>query len=161
MASTSFRRRLACTECTRRKVKCDKEIPCNNCIKKGIQNACTRDTESTPTFTHASVAPTTLPDVQHETGVVLEVLLKRVSELEARLKPGSGVSRNDIPSTSSTNTQRVQHVSAPPLTLSSTTPATIPHSETDSEIEDAATILEFLAWGRMKNPDYHSSWASN
>ncbi|OCK76706.1 hypothetical protein K432DRAFT_419049 [Lepidopterella palustris CBS 459.81] len=145
MASTSFRRRLACTECTRRKVKCDKEIPCNNCIKKGIQNACTRDTESTPTFTHASVAPTTLPDVQHETGVVLEVLLKRVSELEARLKPGSGVSRNDIPSTST-----------PPLTLSSTTPATIPHSETDSEIEDAATILEFLAWGRMKNPDYHS-----
>jgi hypothetical protein len=26
-----------------------------------------------------------------------------------------------------------------------------------SEIDDAASILEFLAWGRMKNPDYHEA----
>ncbi|KAK9239825.1 hypothetical protein V1525DRAFT_338482 [Lipomyces kononenkoae] len=36
---------MSCTECHRRKQKCDRQYPCRNCIKRGKQNLCHFDAE--------------------------------------------------------------------------------------------------------------------
>jgi hypothetical protein len=41
------RQSLSCTECTRRKLRCTKRIPCMACIERGIANQCQRRSEPT------------------------------------------------------------------------------------------------------------------
>ncbi|KAF1991621.1 hypothetical protein K402DRAFT_129831 [Aulographum hederae CBS 113979] len=114
MNTGNQRRRLACIACTRRKVKCDKEIPCKNCIRRGVQHLCSRnekpgDTSQGPAREStilSSSAPTEVRESRDE---------------QASMDEGA-------PSRDS---------SAPPAV-----------------VEDCASILEFLAWGRRKNPDY-------
>ncbi|KAF2805610.1 uncharacterized protein BDZ99DRAFT_540148 [Mytilinidion resinicola] len=126
------RRRLACADCTRRKIKCDKEIPCSNCIKSYV---------FTPPL-----------EVHHGESAVVETLSKRIAELEARLN-STGAMRPSMPAMPAPGSRYV-----PPLASSS---SGLAHTDTrprqGSEIEDAASILEFLAWGRMKNPDHHEA----
>ncbi|KAH8700078.1 hypothetical protein BGW36DRAFT_424919 [Talaromyces proteolyticus] len=43
MSFSIYRKRLACVECTRRKVRCDKTLPCRNCTVKGINCSRPRD----------------------------------------------------------------------------------------------------------------------
>ena len=37
---------IVCTYCRRRKVKCDKQLPCSNCVKVGIADTCTYDSHT-------------------------------------------------------------------------------------------------------------------
>ncbi|KAJ9144909.1 C6 zinc finger domain containing protein [Pleurostoma richardsiae] len=43
MASTRISQRaaLSCTECRRRKVRCDRAVPCRQCVKQGSEHSCT------------------------------------------------------------------------------------------------------------------------
>ncbi|KAL5363573.1 hypothetical protein BJX96DRAFT_120174 [Aspergillus floccosus] len=116
------RKRLACVECTRRKIRCDKVVPCRNCTRRGID--CSR--------------------VRYEGDDQVERLQLRVQELEAALREA-----------------RAGRSTASPVRLERGPSATASVASVDRtaeyperEIEDAATILEFLAWGRRKNPDY-------
>lgn len=36
---------LSCNDCRRRKLRCDRKLPCDRCIKGGIAEACTYETE--------------------------------------------------------------------------------------------------------------------
>ncbi|KAL4862278.1 hypothetical protein BDV12DRAFT_46234 [Aspergillus spectabilis] len=102
------RKRLACVECTRRKIRCDKVVPCRNCTRRGT--TCTRTKEN-------------------DNDSLVERLQFRVQQLEATVLELS---------------QR----------RSSTPPDESADPHPDSEIGDAATILEFLAWGRRKKAEY-------
>ncbi|KAJ5928215.1 hypothetical protein N7466_007171 [Penicillium verhagenii] len=154
------RQRLACVECTRRKVKCDKILPCRNCTRKGT--TCTRPRE------RSSPNPSTTQSERHilsrprpDTAATIETLQSRVRELEAALNESNEAAlRSQIPRPD------------PPANHDSVSPAESIHSpfsvrnsntnvdsNTPREIEDAATILEFLAWGRRKDPTYQDEIA--
>ncbi|KAL5341076.1 hypothetical protein BJX70DRAFT_396132 [Aspergillus crustosus] len=104
---SATRKRLACVECTRRKIRCDKVVPCRNCTRRGA--TCTRS--------------------KQDGNDLVQRLQARVQQLEA------------------TVTELSQSQRASPDSLESD-----PHP--DTEIGDAATILEFLAWGRRKKAEY-------
>src|ERR1700761_786893 len=55
----SQRQPLACSECTRRKLRCSKKIPCSCCIERGRANLCHRELveirKKTPSRTRQSI----------------------------------------------------------------------------------------------------------
>ncbi|KAJ5547679.1 hypothetical protein N7513_004913 [Penicillium frequentans] len=163
MISGIHRKRLACVECTRRKVKCDKILPCRNCTKKGT--ACTRPRErSSPSHATQSerpilARPTT--DSEVNASGIIERLQSRVNELEAALNESNEASsrprvvRPD-PSVNSSTFSPAESAQSP---FSVRNSSHVDVENTPREVEDAATILEFLAWGRRKDPTYQDEIA--
>ncbi|EXJ71428.1 uncharacterized protein A1O5_05236 [Cladophialophora psammophila CBS 110553] len=140
--SVAPRRRLACRLCTRRKVKCDKQIPCHNCVKRGTPEECEREDAD-----HLN-APSSISGVRRppDDTAALAALRTRVAELEAALQEriaDANVSRS--PTTATATTEQADGRAVAQLRSSSPSQG--------SDIEDAVTVLEFLAWGRMKDPD--------
>ncbi|KAL6245104.1 hypothetical protein RBB50_007879 [Rhinocladiella similis] len=139
--SAAPRRRLACRVCTRRKVKCDKKIPCDNCVKRGTPAQCER-AENDEILGQGSVLTTG----QHSGDAPsFDALRARVAELEALLQQQKETESSTVPQ-------------SPASAIEQATSAAIPQTRSSSpsqgsEIEDAVTVLEFLAWGRMKDPD--------
>ncbi|KAH7122048.1 c6 zinc finger domain-containing protein [Dactylonectria estremocensis] len=155
------RSRLACASCTRRKVKCSKTVPCSNCIRRGEQSTCRTSQDGMVTVTNAeqpaSIAssPPSPQSISSPTDVrdesELSMLRRRVAELENELQ--------HVPSPSPSPTEQV------PTAVSHRRPGTRTEAvhrraenrqrapSCDTVAEDAASILEFLAWGRRKNPD--------
>jgi hypothetical protein len=139
------RARLTCARCHRRKIKCDKQVPCDNCAKKGLGDVCSREDAGLSGLGNGANAST------------VQALLHRMTQLEAMLQH-----RPQSPSPS----ERVQTPSAglnqptSPITneqQSLLVDETTPVRETTEALQDdndAATVLEFLAWGRKKNSDY-------
>jgi hypothetical protein len=104
---------------------------------------------------------------------MIERLQFRVNQLESALKEANeAASRPSMPrpegqlnSNSFSPAQSVP-IDTSPRSLHTSTPTvhTVRTVQTDSEhtpneVEDAATILEFLAWGRRKDPTYHDEIA--
>jgi hypothetical protein len=180
---SSQRTRFACLSCTRRKVKCSKTVPCSNCIRRydpsvlrhalcetdalqrEEQDTCSSDLLTHgPLQSHNANLVNSPPDSvanQHE----LNSLRSRVFQLEGELQ------RRHSTLTQSPRTD----VRLPPTNLedidgdedgrfdNNETPApagndgVIQSSDSaDPVTRDAASVLEFLAWGRRKNPDYNS-----
>ncbi|RMZ66933.1 c6 zinc finger domain containing [Pyrenophora seminiperda CCB06] len=169
------RPRLTCTECYRRKIKCDKNVPCSTCIKRlappstgslfaftdaccsanarGYASFCTREdaaaTPSAPPAYQARSDSTTSSDL-------VRALLDRVSQLEAKLQEQHDSSSSDTPrscpavdnSPTTLNQHETSTLSLPPDNTAAPPP---------TETGDVATVLEFLAWGRKKDADYGTS----
>lgn len=141
------RPRLTCTECYRRKIKCDKNIPCASCSKRGSAIICTRED-----FSSASAPPAYQSrgniDIPSD---LVQALLDRVNQLEARLEEQDPISITRSPRNSSTSPEQ----STPPVgnevPVSPCEPST---PERNTNHEDAATVLEFLTWGRTKDADF-------
>lgn len=137
--STILRKRLACRICTQRKVKCDKKVPCDNCVRRGTVAECERaETDELNTQSN-TLAPGRPGDDD-----TLNALRHRVAELEATLQQKNAELSSPVRSPTLTTEQDVSRAVAP---VGSSSPSQ------DSDIEDAVTVLEFLAWGRMKDPD--------
>ncbi|KAL4949138.1 hypothetical protein BDW69DRAFT_203039 [Aspergillus filifer] len=155
MRSSIQRKRLACAECTRKKIKCDKVVPCRNCTRRGA--SCYR----------LPVTPTTGPPSEDRTnGHALERdISSRIQELQATLQ----AVRERKSSTPNCNNGITSDLSAPVLPSAQGSPdirqAPIPDADAGStrsctdaaEVEDAATVLEFLAWGRRKGQSFGAS----
>ncbi|KAF2444157.1 hypothetical protein P171DRAFT_463872 [Karstenula rhodostoma CBS 690.94] len=153
MATTTPRSRLACIACTRRKVKCSCRetglVPCTNCARRGEQATCGAS------IRHDAL-PSPLPGVSTSSRhLEPEYLRRRVNH------PGNGIplglSALDVPTpchgrqagtTEGYNTAAGAHRDG-----TESTPAETDH---DSVAQDAASILEFLAWGRRKDPNLPS-----
>ncbi|KAL4899412.1 hypothetical protein BDW74DRAFT_171574 [Aspergillus multicolor] len=143
MDARSQRRRLACAECTRKKIKCDKTIPCRNCSRRG--KACYRlpqqaITASSQTALEGNIA-TRLQELQETLHAV------RQSQTSAR-----ELNEDTVSLASSPEQQSLLPESEPPRAGQHETHSAV--IDEDGEVEDAATILEFLAWGRRKVPVY-------
>ncbi|KAE8841296.1 hypothetical protein HRS9122_05422 [Pyrenophora teres f. teres] len=147
------RPRLTCTECYRRKIKCDKNVPCSTCIKRGYASVCTRE--------EATATPAAPPAYQarHESTTssdLVRALLDRVSQLEAKLQEKNDLGAIDTPRSCpavSNSPTLLGHNETPTPTLPPDNTAAPPPTETG----DVATVLEFLAWGRKKDADYGTS----
>ncbi|KAL4962757.1 Zn(II)2Cys6 transcription factor [Aspergillus stella-maris] len=161
MRSSIQRKRLACAECTRKKIKCDKVVPCRNCTRRGA--ACYR-LPVTPT-----TGPPTLASDENKTNdpAFERDISGRIQELQATLK----AAREGKPSTPNNNNDTASLFQSPSPALLSARGSSDPgqsslanassrstRSCTDAtEVEDAATILEFLAWGRRKGQSFGTS----
>ncbi|KAF2663495.1 hypothetical protein BT63DRAFT_379867 [Microthyrium microscopicum] len=136
--------RLSCSSCHQRKVKCDLNLPCGPCTKRGEQSSCSRK----------------LPDE-------VQKLLSRNAELEAQLQaqsirflsptaarnPGQSTEPTEQYSPSPTEASLISSLQSSRNTHSRRTGSIQPQAHGD----DAATILEFLAWGRQKDQEFHHS----
>ncbi|KAI1854982.1 hypothetical protein JX265_012337 [Neoarthrinium moseri] len=139
------RGRMACASCTKRKVKCSKTVPCVHCIRRGEQDTCgiISNIES-PVIEHtvSQYFPSSAAPLDHDEQ--LSALSRRVAELEAELQQKTY-------STPEVASHRVRN-----LDTSINRETGGAELARDAVAEDAASILEFLAWGRRKNPEYHA-----
>ena len=89
-----FRPKLACVVCTRKKIRCNKLVPCDNCIKRGQPELCARETgndEETTTDVDAVASQgesaTTMMsmsmDAQQRMAHLMQGLMGRIEQLEA------------------------------------------------------------------------------
>ncbi|CAI6340530.1 unnamed protein product [Periconia digitata] len=150
---TAPRTRLACSACTRRKVKCSKTVPCTNCARRGEENWCGVNSA------HDAQQSTVWPSSPSSRNQELEYLRRRVDELQAKAAHESSIeSDNQVhspidPSVGGASQRSQAEPVSQPVQVEEVTAATPPH---DSVLQDAASILEFLAWGRRKDPDVHT-----
>ncbi|KAF2732400.1 hypothetical protein EJ04DRAFT_496896 [Polyplosphaeria fusca] len=132
----SQRARLTCTQCHRRKIKCDKNIPCETCIKRGLGSFCSREDNAE---SRLATARSTSEEFTVSNDLA-NTLLQRVIDLEAKLQQQTN------PGTEHLDDQ--DYTEAPSADQEETV---TPVDTTDC---DAATVLEFLAWGRTKDVDF-------
>ncbi|KAH7056946.1 c6 zinc finger domain-containing protein [Macrophomina phaseolina] len=157
--------RLACDACTRKKIRCDKTVPCSNCTRRGLQDSCTRPGEgdglarlpsgAVPSVEHGATLQSQQQSVVGLTALVTS-LSTRLAELEKTVKEQN---EQPHPGSASTLSQTSPHVPAglPGFESAQTHDAAtnlLPSAAAlhDSKAADseAASILEFLAWGRRK-----------
>ncbi|KAJ5295469.1 hypothetical protein PENANT_c001G08466 [Penicillium antarcticum] len=159
MRSGVHRKRLACVECTRRKVKCDKILPCRNCSRKGT--ACTRPRDRSSPVSSIAVIGRHEETFTSPTAGALDIIQRlesQVNQLEAALEDSRArETQQPTPTVRSTSTPRLPTTSSPTAVKTST----LDPENSIGEVEDAATILEFLAWGRRKDPTYHDAIIQN
>ncbi|QKX57778.1 uncharacterized protein TRUGW13939_04898 [Talaromyces rugulosus] len=155
MAFSITRKRLACAECTRRKVKCDKTVPCHNCVARNISCSRVRASrfsfDASPSESATCLAESSSPRRTSGNSQVLglvETLQARVNDLEFALQQANALQTS--------SSEAIQPQTPLPTTTSSHQREEFPNDA--SEVEDAATILEFLAWGRRKQSKYQDSF---
>ncbi|KAJ5090968.1 hypothetical protein N7532_009652 [Penicillium argentinense] len=161
MSAGIHRKRLACVECTRRKVKCDKILPCRNCTRKGTE--CTRPREQdsqSPSIPRSDESTEQAIRARPSTdaSLIIERLQSRVDHLEAALREASEFRRRKVPRLqgplNGTSFSPARSIVGQPSPFFIPDSAIAEPRSTPKEVEDAATILEFLAWGRRKDPSY-------
>lgn len=161
MSSGIHRKRLACVECTRRKVKCDKTLPCRNCTRKGTQCTRPRDPEHSRASSVAQLTDSLASPTASALGLI-DNLQSRIKQLESDLKEAThsatehGSAHDPLESRSAARSVSANIPSPTPITSRQPKNHSVDPPE---EVEDAATILEFLAWGRRKDPNYQDAIA--
>ncbi|KAL6230970.1 hypothetical protein BDW75DRAFT_248241 [Aspergillus navahoensis] len=135
MSAPGVRRRLACAECARQKIKCDKVVPCRNC---------TRSTQARNESDADALLSTCIQELQATLRAVREGK-SSTSRFDARAA-SPAASLHPSPARRSTHTEPEVIEASPQDTI----PISSHTNREEAEVEDAATILEFLAWGRRK-----------
>src|SRR5271155_3801248 len=140
--------RQTCTQCSMRRQKCDKQLPCGRCVKRGVPASCTREwpgeydakkhrvyPRSSDGTSRASKTPPPA-NARTPTAGVTANALRMQSPSQPTLGPqGDGIVTNS----SISNGPNIQ----PPA-----------RSNPATDIENAASVLEFLSWGRSKLSDF-------
>ncbi|KAJ1325089.1 proline utilization trans-activator [Microdochium nivale] len=148
--SSQIRAKTSCWPCRQRKVKCSKNpMPCKNCVRRGEQSACVVEFQSFETQTSRTVVNVVASPENQE----LLRLQQKVAELETELQ----IRKN--PSLLSSPISNGPVLNQPWASERPTTRPLNDDCQTQASetliAEDAASILEFLAWGRQKNPNYY------
>ncbi|PVH71544.1 hypothetical protein DL98DRAFT_503508, partial [Cadophora sp. DSE1049] len=152
------RKPQTCADCARRKIRCNKVIPCENCHKRGTAHLCRR-----ADVTHAverrrpsvSLSPGT-PNLvavpaRREPSIEVSInerILSLVTSLSDRVK--------HLESKLDERTTRKRYARSLERDFLTENDSTSGQNGSDAEIEDAATVLEFLAWGRLKESNLTS-----
>lgn len=179
------RKPQTCADCARRKIKCDKIIPCSNCTKRGSAHLCrraevTHTVERRPSGLAHSVSPRasysspTAPRRGDAEAPINERILSLVTTLSERVKHleskiddfeprkrssvDEPVEYQDFPTrpikqarmSQSEPVQTIQHIQHDDV-IQGENESSSAQNSSDAEAEDAATVLEFLAWGRLKD----------
>lgn len=172
------RARRTCVECHRRKIKCDKNIPCGTCTKRGLEDSCRRLEQRTVNDAAVAAPKSSDLEIQNDPALVRS-LLDRVVQLEAIIKAGHGVCDLDQTENSELRRGRSQQngefgaglslessnarpeaESSPDSTRTAPVPSVpvggprpedvlTPNTDPTSD-PDAARVLDFLTYGRRK-----------
>ncbi|KAK8847674.1 hypothetical protein IAR55_005533 [Kwoniella newhampshirensis] len=150
------RRRVvqSCSECRRRKIKCDKKFPCGPCILRSDQARC----HEVGMAERAVVAS----PISFATTSELAVIAHRLDALEASLLKSGALRPADLDHF--LKTLRDGDLAAPSTSLSrskskpthSPSSHPYPEGETVDDTEGAALTLEHLAFGRSRVDGSHS-----
>ncbi|KAJ5580074.1 uncharacterized protein N7459_006059 [Penicillium hispanicum] len=142
----SQRRPLACRECTKRKRKCDKQIPCSRCRRLNLHCSVEIVQLRRNTVQHASeiqFLASVLDDLDSFSTEKLPHITFRLRERISRLQTGHS---GDSDQTGSASGQE------PPEFSTSHEEKSIPHRLTEVAVENTdpplLTAIEHLAWGR-------------
>ncbi|KAJ9094899.1 hypothetical protein QFC19_007755 [Naganishia cerealis] len=128
----------SCSECRRRKIKCDKKFPCGPCVLRNDQSIC-REVEKHNT---SSTGCASAQEVMH--------LQQRLAALETILSEAGLMSHGDVENLMGT---RGKLPLGPSGLAGSTLAATLaagPELDLESDTEGAALTLEHLAFGQRK-----------
>ncbi|GAA96957.1 uncharacterized protein L969DRAFT_79206 [Mixia osmundae IAM 14324] len=141
------RQALSCSECKRRKIKCDRKIPCEACIRRKEPELC-RWEDAKKVLAPQPFATTTDLDALRAKVNTVEHDLVSLREIVYRAHAN--------PSSLMTDPPRVAvGLDFPQPRRSSPKPAvtmTVPRAQDmDSDTEDAALVLEELALGHRRN----------
>ncbi|KAA1472180.1 hypothetical protein DENSPDRAFT_930103 [Dentipellis sp. KUC8613] len=136
---------LSCKECRRRKLRCDRNIPCSSCIKRGEGNVCEWDEK-----------PPEIPSQPFALASDLDAALQRISKLESLIEnmQQDAASKNTRDNRTSPSRRSTGGL---PETRTRT-PANFlrhintPANDIDSETEEAAVALEEFAMGTRSLP---------
>lgn len=126
----------SCLECTRRKLRCSKQIPCSACVERGIEHLCRRRAESHSVGGKRSfpAKTTTLPETNHGLSDSL------ANTPASRISPTLLSSSQTTPVTSNS-----AHITTTP------SPSTRQRQRpVENVTDDAAVMLEFLALNRQR-----------
>ncbi|KIX09685.1 uncharacterized protein Z518_00766 [Rhinocladiella mackenziei CBS 650.93] len=134
--------RKTCTECSMRRQKCDRNVPCGRCVKRGDAAKCTRewpeggyDPKIHRIYPRTSIRTDTSPPAPDTSPA---------NPAESSVHPAR---RTPASATSATSPQAQSSIHPG-------NPGTGPDNAPVSDVDNAATVLEFLTWGRSKLSDY-------
>lgn len=138
--------RQTCTECSMRRQKCDRNIPCGRCVKRGEPSKCTRewpDGQYDPKIHRIYPKPEAKSDNSptNENGAGITPGPVNELELHPSLRTLSSPASDSVagkhPRGWQTDNSKTSNNAGPV-----------------SDIDNAASVLEFLSWGRSKLSDY-------
>ncbi|KAH7393562.1 hypothetical protein BKA64DRAFT_90903 [Cadophora sp. MPI-SDFR-AT-0126] len=189
------RKPQTCADCARRKIRCNKVIPCENCHKRGTAHLCRRaDVTHTVERRRPSVSlspgahnPLVIParrepsaeaSINERILSLVTSLSDRVKHLESKLdgeatRKKHSVDRLVDPAQEHGSTsvqlerarkrarvhrsdERHDDQRSHERDFLAENDSTSGQNGSDAEVEDAATVLEFLAWGRLKESNLTS-----
>ncbi|SJX61771.1 uncharacterized protein (N-terminal fragment), partial [Sporisorium reilianum f. sp. reilianum] len=96
----------SCSRCRQKKLKCDTNLPCNQCIAKGVHDECRKDSRVPRGRKRPKLATTSSSDKPDDE---LASLRKRVKQLEQQLARQSAAGSPSLPPPSSSNSSSHPH----------------------------------------------------
>lgn len=165
----------SCTECARRKIRCDKKVPCQACVKRNAAHLCSLDHDTinlqqptgfaTPGLYQSGFAMSSSPTGSGNGDVMSLVhqLSSTVSDLDRRLRAVEGVQRRhgNAQETRSPVLSTYDHANenSPVSASSSRVLQSSPmrkftqQGPSSEGVADTALTFEYLALGRDRNRD--------
>ncbi|KEF54533.1 uncharacterized protein A1O9_09700 [Exophiala aquamarina CBS 119918] len=148
--------RQTCTECSMRRQKCDRNIPCGRCVKRGDADKCSREwpgggynPKVHRTYPRSSTGAAHSPDGKEHSPTEIN------NDAEAGIHP----SLRTPASTSSSGPSPQVHSLPKPRTQPNTskhtnTPGPQQTDTPTNNDSDTTAVLDFITWGRPKLSDY-------
>ncbi|KAK4057475.1 hypothetical protein OIO90_001544 [Microbotryomycetes sp. JL221] len=148
IVSSSRRPIQSCAECKRRKIKCNRVIPCEPCTLRGEQDRCREVEKVDPSVTYANVSD-------------VEMLQTRVDSLEAQLRSLNdtvkGLQQGQQPTFEGVSSPRHHAIVRPTLSTSAANsnadPLDLAEARQSHPDEEVALVLEDFAMGHRVNRD--------
>ncbi|KAL4951718.1 hypothetical protein BDW69DRAFT_201270 [Aspergillus filifer] len=125
----------SCVECTRRKLRCSKHIPCSACVERGIAQSCRRRTEAVPSTSGGRLVSSRVrrPARQGYSGRDTGTIHSTQNDVVPKGLPQHSASTTSTPNAPSRNSFLQPR-----------------NKIVDMVTEDAAVTLEFLALSRQR-----------
>lgn len=139
-ASKTFnmpKERQTCTECSMRRQKCDRQIPCSRCVKRGEGDKCTREW---PEGGYDARVHRSYPSRE-----------QRLTDLGQQASPKSSpTSLTNSGSQPSPNGHARAPVPLPPNSMNTD----VMLGKRNDIVNDSTTTIDFISWGKAKLSDY-------
>ncbi|WVR06178.1 hypothetical protein IAU60_003208 [Kwoniella sp. DSM 27419] len=121
----------SCTECIRRKTRCNKQVPCDVCVRRGVPTACRLESQFAFVASSASGGNTApISDIE----ALRKSVFTELSDLRHRVAALERIASEKTPTSGNSDSREGEGDAEA-------------EAEGETETEDAATTLEFFALG--------------
>ncbi|KAL2394473.1 hypothetical protein ABEF95_000349, partial [Exophiala dermatitidis] len=142
--------RQTCTECSMRRQKCDRNIPCGRCIKRGEPEKCTREW---PEGGYDPKVHRIYPRTSAKSDGSLSVTESSPQAVDGQPGPESSANPPSKRKQASASSRRKSEAPASTYSYHSTSTPTPAHRPAD-DVDHTASVPDYLSWGRSKLSDY-------